>query len=105
MTQRIDRAQAEDYCCRFSAYRKGTSLMGRSVKVGLIQLECPPIPDAKGHVMAIKEAMEAKHVPWIEKAGKAGVQILGLQEIFNTPYFCPAQTPEWCDTAEAVPGP
>jgi N-carbamoylputrescine amidase len=79
--------------------------MGRSVKVGLIQIECPPIPSGKGSVLAIKEAMEAKHVPWIEKAGKAGVQILGLQEIFNTPYFCPAQTPEWCDTAEAVPGP
>lgn len=79
--------------------------MGRSVKVGLIQLECPPVPDGKGHVLAVKEAMEAKHVPWIERAGRAGVQILGLQEIFNTPYFCPAQTPEWCDTAEAVPGP
>jgi beta-ureidopropionase len=81
--------------------------MGRSVKVGLIQLECPPIPESGGklNVLAIREQMEAKHIPWIEKAGKAGVQILGLQEIFNTPYFCPAQTPEWCDTAEAVPGP
>jgi N-carbamoylputrescine amidase len=79
--------------------------MSRNVKVGLIQMECPPIPQGKGSVLAIKEQMEAKHLPWIEKAGKAGVQILGLQEIFNTPYFCPAQTPEWCDTAEAVPGP
>ena len=79
--------------------------MSRNVKVGLIQLACPPIPEGEGHVKAVQEAMEAKHLPWIEKAGEAGVQILGLQEIFNTPYFCPAQTPEWCDTAEAVPGP
>jgi len=79
--------------------------MPRNVKVGLIQLECPPIPEGEGHVKAVQEAMEAKHLPWIEKAGEAGVQILGLQEIFNTPYFCPAQSPEWCDTAEAVPGP
>ena len=79
--------------------------MSRNVKVGLIQLECPPIPEGDGHVKAVQAAMEAKHIPWIEKAGEAGVQILGLQEIFTTPYFCPAQTPEWCDTAEAVPGP
>jgi beta-ureidopropionase len=79
--------------------------MSRNVKVGLIQLACPPIPEGEGHVKAVQEAMEAKHIPWIEKAGEAGVQILGLQEIFNTPYFCPAQSPEWCDTAEAVPGP
>jgi N-carbamoylputrescine amidase len=56
-------------------------------------------------VKAVMEAMEAKHVPLIEKAGQQGVQILGLQEIFNTPYFCPAQEPVWCDSAEAVPGP
>jgi N-carbamoylputrescine amidase len=33
------------------------------------------------------------------------VQILCLQEIFNGPYFCPAQTPDWYDAAEPVPGP
>jgi hypothetical protein len=49
--------------------------------------------------------MEEKHLPWIEKAGQEGVQILCLQEIFNTPYFCPAQTPEWCDTRRGRPGP
>jgi N-carbamoylputrescine amidase len=79
--------------------------MARTVKVGLIQMECPPIPTSGNYVAAVQKAMEEKHLPWIEKAGQQGVQILGLQEIFNTPYFCPAQTPEWCDTAEAVPGP
>src|SRR5438105_2885593 len=73
--------------------------MSRLVKCGMIQASCPPIPDGPGRVRAIQESMEAKHIPFIEKAGKAGVQILGLQEVFNAPYFCPAQTPEWCDTA------
>jgi beta-ureidopropionase len=79
--------------------------MARNVKVGLIQMSCPPIPTGKDKVASIMKAMEEKHLPFIERAGKAGCQILGLQEIFNTPYFCPAQEPEWCDSAEAVPGP
>ncbi|MEQ8281030.1 MAG: nitrilase-related carbon-nitrogen hydrolase [Deltaproteobacteria bacterium] len=79
--------------------------MPRNVKVGLIQTSCPPITEGDGMVKDVMEAMEAKHIPWIEKAGEAGVQMLGLQEIFNTPYFCPAQEPVWCDSAEAVPGP
>ena len=33
------------------------------------------------------------------------MQILGLQEIFNGPYFCPSQDPSWYDAAEPVPGP
>ena len=79
--------------------------MSRVVKCGLIQMSCPPVPEGKGKVKAVMEAMEAKHLPLIAKAGQQGVQILCLQEIFNTPYFCPAQEPEWCDSAEAVPGP
>jgi beta-ureidopropionase len=79
--------------------------MARVVKVGLVQVSCPPIKQGPGMVKAVMEAMEAKHIPFIEKAGQQGVQILGLQEIFNTPYFCPAQEPVWCDSAEAVPGP
>ncbi|KAA3639556.1 MAG: acyltransferase [Bacteroidetes bacterium] len=46
-----------------------------------------------------------KHIPYIEEAGKQGVQILCLQEIFNTPYFCPGQDPKWYASAETVPGP
>src|SRR4051794_15044088 len=76
--------------------------MPRQVKVGLIQ--CANAL-AEGSVRDIQEAMFQKHLPMIEDAGKKGVQILGLQEIFNGPYFCPAQTPNWYDAAEAVPGP
>ncbi|HIF27823.1 MAG TPA: acyltransferase [Candidatus Marinimicrobia bacterium] len=49
--------------------------------------------------------MMGKHVPFIEDAGKQGVQILCLQEIFNTPYFCPGQDSSWYASAESVPGP
>ncbi|RYG29232.1 MAG: acyltransferase, partial [Chitinophagaceae bacterium] len=48
--------------------------------------------------------MFMKHVPFIEEAGKKGVQILCFQEIFNTPYFCPGQDKAWYDSAETVPG-
>src|SRR5215210_7914857 len=78
--------------------------MPRIIKSGLIQMSLPKT-EGEGTIEEIKEAMVEKHIPLIEKAGQSGVQILCLQEIFNTPYFCPAQEPEWCDSAEAVPGP
>ena len=76
--------------------------MARNVKVGLIQAANVL---SEGSVQEIQEAMFARHLPLIEEAGKKGVQLLGLQEIFNGPYFCPAQTPNWYDAAEPVPGP
>src|SRR5437763_1136661 len=47
--------------------------------------------------------MFEKHLPLIEEAGKKGVQILCLQEVFNGPYFCPSQDAKWCDLAEEIP--
>jgi N-carbamoylputrescine amidase len=49
--------------------------------------------------------MFEKHLPFVDEAGKKGVQILCLQEVFNGPYFCPSQDARWCDLAESVPGP
>ena len=49
--------------------------------------------------------MFQKHLSYIDDAGKQGVQILCLQEIFNTPYFCPGQDKSWYASAESVPGP
>ncbi len=77
--------------------------MSRNVKVGLIQVATPF--DEKWSIEQIKNAAVEKHLPLIEKAGKEGVQILGLQEIFNGPYFCPSQDPRWYEAAESVPGP
>ena len=76
--------------------------MARIVKGGLVQVANAR---SEGSVKEIVQAMLDKTLPFVDKAGKAGVQMLCLQEIFNTPYFCPAQTPVWCDSAEAIPGP
>src|SRR5205814_358885 len=78
--------------------------MPRIIKSGLIQMSLPKT-EGEGTIEEIKEAMEQKHIPFIEEAGKKGVQILCLQEIFNTPYFCPGQDKAWYESAEAVPGP
>lgn len=78
--------------------------MSRKVKSGLIQLSLP-MTEGEGTIDEIVEAMYQKHIPYIEDAGKQGVQILCLQEIFNTPYFCPGQDKEWYKSAEKVPGP
>ena len=78
--------------------------MPRKIRSGLIQMSLP-LTEGEGSIAEIKEAMFQKHIPLIEDAGKKGVQILCLQEIFNTPYFCPGQSKEWYESAEPVPGP
>jgi N-carbamoylputrescine amidase len=78
--------------------------MPRKVVGGLIQCS-NPINDPNASVSVIREAMFDKHLPLIEEAGKRGVQILSLQEVFNGPYFCPSQDAKWHDIAEEVPGP
>jgi len=64
-----------------------------------------PITEGEGSIPEIMDAMYNKHIPYIEEAGKQGVQILCLQEIFTTPYFCPGQDNKWYASAESVPGP
>jgi N-carbamoylputrescine amidase len=76
----------------------------RNVVGGLIQLS-NPINDPEASVSKVRDAMVEKHMPFIEEAGKKGVQILCLQEMFNGPYFCPSQDAKWCDIAEGIPGP
>jgi len=78
--------------------------MARKVVGGLIQCS-NPINDASAPVAKIRDAMFEKHLGFIDEAGKKGVQLLCLQEVFNGPYFCPSQDPKWYDLAEAVPGP
>jgi N-carbamoylputrescine amidase len=78
--------------------------MARKVLSGLIQAS-NPINDEARPVAEVQAAMLEKHLPMIHDAGKQGVQILCLQEIFNGPYFCPGQDKRWYDAAEPVPGP
>ena len=77
--------------------------MPRNVHVGLIQAATPY--EAGWSIAKTQKAALDAHIPLIEEAGKKGVQILGLQEIFNGPYFCPSQDKFWYDATEAIPGP
>jgi len=76
--------------------------MPRNIRCGLIQVSNPK---HEGPLQEIKEAAIRKHLPLVEEAGKQGVQILCLQEIFHGPYFCAEQDIKWYRTAEPVPGP
>jgi beta-ureidopropionase len=76
--------------------------MARPVVGGLIQCS-NAINDSTASVGKIRDAMFDKHLPFIDEAGKKGVQILCLQEIFSGPYFCPSQDARWCDLAEEIP--
>ena len=58
--------------------------MPRLVKAGLIQATHACNTDEK--LDTIREANVAKHVELIERAGREGVQILCMQEIFTGPY-------------------
>ncbi|NQY63889.1 MAG: acyltransferase [Alteromonadaceae bacterium] len=78
--------------------------MPRNVISGLIQCH-NPLNDESKSVKEIQQAALEHHIPFIEEAGKKGVQILCLQEIFNGPYFCPSQDARWYDAAEPIPGP
>ena len=78
--------------------------MPRKVKSGLIQMSLP-MTEGEGSIQEIMQAMEDKHIPYIEEAGKKGVQILCLQEIFNTPYFCPGQDKAWYASAQPIESP
>jgi len=51
----------------------------------------------------IRQTNLDKTMQYIDAAGKAGVQILCLQEIFTAPYFCAEQNPRWYQSAEHIP--
>ncbi|MEK7249626.1 MAG: nitrilase-related carbon-nitrogen hydrolase, partial [Bacteroidota bacterium] len=71
------------------------------VKCGLIQCSIATSNDQPLDV--IKKAMIDKHIPFIEDAGRKGVQILCLQEIFYGPYFCAEQKTKLYNSTEKIP--
>ena len=66
--------------------------MADSVRVGLIQLTAEDTPAANVR----------KTLPRIEEAAAKGAQIIGLQEMFTTKYFCINQDPKHFDLAEPI---
>jgi N-carbamoylputrescine amidase len=51
----------------------------------------------------IRQRMLDAHIPFIDEAGKQGVQVLCFQEVFTQPYFCPSQDRKWYAAAEKIP--
>src|SRR5213080_2147763 len=75
--------------------------MPRTVKCGLIQAKNAAPTDAS--IEEIKQKNIEKHLAMIEDAAKQGAQILCMQEIFTTPYFCAEQQTRWYDAVEKIP--
>ncbi len=71
------------------------------VRAGLIQMALKA--DTGESPEAIRDKMNEAHLPLIDEAGKKGVQVLCLQEVFNQPYFCPSQDAKWYGAAEKIP--
>jgi N-carbamoylputrescine amidase len=65
-----------------------------SVKVGLVQMSCDQKPEAN-----LKKAIAR-----IGEAAKKGAQIVCLQELFRSPYFCQTENIELFKLAENIPG-
>ncbi len=64
-------------------------------KIGLVQTKCSTDPDAN-----LKRAIAGIH----EAAGK-GAEIICLQELFRSQYFCREENAELFNLAETIPGP
>jgi N-carbamoylputrescine amidase len=65
------------------------------LKLGLVQMSCTDN----------KEKNLAKAIEGIKKAAKAGAQIVCLQELFTSLYFCDEENYDNFKLAEPVPGP
>jgi N-carbamoylputrescine amidase len=69
--------------------------MGEKVTVGLLQRKCFPDPVAN----------LARTTDAIREAAKRGAQIVCLEELFRSQYFCREENAERFDLAEPIPGP
>jgi N-carbamoylputrescine amidase len=66
-----------------------------TVRVGLIQTTCGSDPQENF----------AKAVSWIRDAAARGAQIVCLQELFKSQYFCQIEDHKYFALAESIPGP
>src|SRR5271165_6964215 len=64
-------------------------------RIGLVQMSCSPDPDDN-----LDRAVER-----IRKAAHQGAQIVCLQELFRSQYFCREEDARLFDLAESIPGP
>ena len=76
--------------------------MPRIVRCGLIQAANVKSP-AEASLPEVRDAMIEKHLRLIDEAGRQGVRILCLQELFYGPYFAAEQDTRWYQFTEKVP--
>ena len=69
--------------------------MGEKLTVGLLQRKCSTDPAAN-----LTRTIEA-----LREAAKRGAQIVCLEELFRSQYFCREENPDNFDLAEPIPGP
>ncbi|MEG1580835.1 MAG: carbon-nitrogen hydrolase [Bacteroidaceae bacterium] len=67
----------------------------RVIKVGIVQQNCTD--DIKTNILKLAST--------IEELAKRGAQLIVLQELHNTPYFCQTEDTNKFDLAESIPGP
>lgn len=65
------------------------------MKVALIQMSCTPNVEFNLQKLA----------KGIAQAAQRGAELVVLQELHNTPYFCQTENPDLFDLAEPIPGP
>lgn len=65
------------------------------MKVALIQMSCTPNIEFNLQKLA----------KGIAQAAQRGAELVVLQELHNTPYFCHTENPDLFDLAEPIPGP
>ena len=64
-------------------------------RIGLVQMSCSPDPDDN-----LDKAADR-----VREAARAGAQIICLQELFRSQYFCQSEDIALFDLAEPIPGP
>lgn len=65
------------------------------MKIGIIQQTC------SADIQANKEKLAAN----IEEVAQQGAELVVLQELHNSLYFCQTENTQLCDLAETIPGP
>jgi N-carbamoylputrescine amidase len=64
-------------------------------RIGLVQMPCSIDP----------EDNLTRAIGGVRKAASQGAEIVCLQELFRSQYFCREEHPKWFDLAENIPGP
>ena len=67
----------------------------REFTVGLVQMSCLEDPDQN----------RSRALEGVRSASSQGAQIVCLQELFSSPYFCQSEDTRFFDLAESIPGP